>query len=165
MSSYTVTNNLTLRSYYSTYRTLAVKSNRSNVTTSQLNYADAQALRRAVRKLDDFDFSNASQKDIEEHVRALIDTYNNTLDSAQQSDNANIKSIYKKLQQLNDTYQDDLENIGIRTNSSGYLTLSSSASSNISSSKFSKFLGGDSTFMKKLSTYAKRIANHVDYYA
>ena len=163
MSSHTVTNNLTLRSYYSTYRTLAVKSNRSNVTTSQLN--DAQALRRAVRKLDDFDFSNASQKDIEEHVRALIDTYNNTLDSAQQSDNADIKSIYKKLQQLNDTYQDDLENIGIRTNSSGYLTLSSSASSNISSSKFSKFLGGDSTFMKKLSTYAKRIANHVDYYA
>ena len=61
MSGFSVANNITLRNYYATYRDFTVKSNRANATTNQLNYADAQALRRAVRKLDDFDFENADK--------------------------------------------------------------------------------------------------------
>ena len=71
MSGFSVANNITLRNYYATYRDFTVKSNRANATTNQLNYADAQALRRAVRKLDDFDFENADKTDLSCFCRHL----------------------------------------------------------------------------------------------
>lgn len=41
MSGFSVANNITLRSYYATYRAFTTKSTRSSATTNQLNYADA----------------------------------------------------------------------------------------------------------------------------
>ena len=164
MSGFSVANNITLRSYYATYRAFTTKSTRSSATTNQLNYADAQALRRAVQKLDDFDFENADKDDISSHVRAFIDTYNYTMDSAKSSTNSYATSTYKNLKNLASKYSKDLENIGIKENSSGYLTLSSSAVENISGSRFKSLLNKDSKFMKQLTTYSKRMANNIDYY-
>lgn len=130
-----------------------------------LNYADAQALRRAVQKLDDFDFETADKDDISSHVRAFIDTYNYTMDSAKSSTNSYATSTYKNLKNLASKYSKDLENIGIKENSSGYLALSSSAVENISGRRFKSLLNKDSKFMKQLTTYAKRMANNIDYYA
>ena len=121
MSGFSVANNITLRSYYATYRAFTTKSTRSSATTNQLNYADAQALRRAVQKLDDFDFETADKDDISSHVRAFIDTYNYTMDSAKSSTNSYATSTYKNLKNLASKYSKDLENIGIKENSSGYL--------------------------------------------
>ncbi len=165
MSGFSVANNITLRSYYATYRAFTTKSTRSSATTNQLNYADAQALRRAIQKLDDFDFENADKDDISSHVRAFIDTYNYTMDSAKSSTNSYATSTYKNLKNLASKYSTDLGNIGIKENSSGYLTLSSSAVENISGSRFKSLLNKDSKFMKQLKTYAKRMANNIDYYA
>ena len=157
MSGFSVANNITLRSYYATYRAFTTKSTRSSATTNQLNYADAQALRRAVRKLDDFDFETADKDDISSHVRAFIDTYNYTMDSAKSSTNSYATSTYKNLKNLASKYSKDLENIGIKENSS--------AVENISGSRFKSLLNKDSKFMKQLTTYAKRMANNIDYYA
>ena len=165
MSGFSVANNITLRSYYATYRAFTTKSTRSSATTNQLNYADAQALRRAIQKLDDFDFENADKDDISSHVRAFIDTYNYTMDSAKSSTNSYATSTYKNLKNLASKYSTDLGNIGIKENSSGYLPLSSSAVENISGSRFESLLNKDSKFMKQLKTYAKRMANNIDYYA
>lgn len=165
MSGFSVANNITLRSYYATYRAFTTKSTRSSATTNQLNYADAQALRRAVQKLDDFDFETADKDDISSHVRAFIDTYNYTMDSAKSSTNSYATSTYKNLKNLASKYSKDLENIGIKENSSGYLTLSSSAVENIRGSRFKSLLNKDSKFMKQLTTYAKRMATNIDYYA
>ena len=165
MSGFSVANNITLRNYYATYRDFTTKSNRANATTNQLNYADAQALRRAVRKLDDFDFENADKTDLSSHIRAFIDTYNYTMESTKSSTNSYSISTYKNLKDLASKYQKDLENIGIKENSSGYLTLSSSAVENISASKFKKLLGSDSQFMKSLTSYARRMTNNINYYA
>lgn len=97
MSGFSVANNITLRNYYATYRDFTVKSNRANATTNQLNYADAQALRRAVRKLDDFDFENADKTDLSSHIRAFVDTYNYTMESTKSSTNSYSISTYKNL--------------------------------------------------------------------
>ena len=123
MSGFSVANNITLRSYYATYRAFTTKSTRSSATTNQLNYADAQALRRAVQKLDDFDFENADKDDISSHVRAFIDTYNYTMESAKSSTNSYATSTYKNLKNLASKYSKDLENIGIKATSSGDLPL------------------------------------------
>lgn len=165
MASFSVANTLALRNYYNSNRTLSVKNNRSDATTNQLNYADSLALRRAVKQLDAYDFDNAKKTDLEEKVRAWVDTYNYTLDSCKSSTNTSVTSAYKGLKNLTKEYADELENLGIKADSSGYLKMSSSATKNISGSRFKELLGKDSEFMKKVGTYAKRIASHVDLYA
>ena len=165
MASFSVANTLALRNFYNSNRTLAVKSNRSDASTNKLNYADSLALRRAVKQLDVYDFDNAKKTDLEEKVRAWVDTYNYTMDSCKSSTNISVASAYKGLMNLTKEYADELENLGIKADSSGYLKMSSSATKNISGSRFKELLGKDSEFMKKVGTYAKRIASHVDLYA
>ena len=87
------------------------------------------------------------------------------MDSAKSSTNSYATSTYKNLKNLASKYSKDLENIGIKENSSGYLALSSSAVENISGRRFKSLLNKDSKFMKQLTTYAKRMANNIDYYA
>lgn len=164
MSSFSVANTLALRNYYSTHRSLSVKTNRDDISSDKLNYADSLALRRAVKKLGNYQFKSADKSDIEMTIRGFIDTFNYTLDSCKKSTNKSVASAYKNIQKLSSNYQKELENIGITTNSSGYLKLSSSAIENISTTKFANMLGSDSRFMKQLSSYAKQISNHVDLY-
>ena len=165
MASFSVANTLALRNFYNSNRTLAVKSNRSDASTNKLNYADSLALRRAVKQLDAYDFDNAKESDLEEKVRAWIDTYNYTMESCKPSTNTSVASAYKGLKNLTKEYADELENVGIKADSSGYLKMSSSATKNISGSRFKSLLGKDSEFMKKMGSYARRISNHVDLYA
>lgn len=165
MASFSVANTLALRNFYNSNRTLAVKSNRSDASTNKLNYADSLALRRAVRQLDAYDFDNAKESDLEEQVRAWIDTYNYTMESCKSSTNTSVTSAYQGLKNLTKEYADELENVGIKVDSSGYLKMSSSATKNISGPRFKSLLGKDSEFMKKMGSYARRISNHVDLYA
>lgn len=165
MSGFSVSGNIILRNFYGEYRNFSVKNNRNNATTSQLNYADAQALRRAVKKLDSFDFKNATKSELSSQVRAFIDTFNYTMESTKSSSDSYAISTYKGLKNLTDKYSRELANIGIKANSSGYLTLSSSACENISGTSFQSLLDGDSKFMKTLTSYARRMERNIDYLA
>lgn len=164
MSSFSIANTLILRNFYNGNRNYVVKTSREDVSTDKLSYADSVALRRAVKKLGSYDFKNADEDDLEEMVRGFVDTYNYTLDSSKYSTNRSVQSAYKGIKKLAETYADDLEDIGIKADSSGYLKLSSSAKSNIKGSRFQEKLGSDSAFMKQLSSYAKQISNHIDLY-
>lgn len=164
MNHFSIAGTISLRNNYANYRFLSVKSNRNDASTNQLNYADSLALRRAVKKLEGYNFSEASESDLEEKVRAFVDTYNYALESTEASTNASIRSAYKKLKNLSKEYSSELENIGIKADASGYLTMSSSAASNISGTRFSKLLGKDSEFMNRINKYAKQVSNSVDIY-
>lgn len=164
MSSFSIANTLVLRNFYNGNRNYVVKTSREDVSTDKLSYADSVALCRAVKKLGSYDFKNADEDDLEEMVRGFVDTYNYTLDSSKYSTNRSVQSAYKGIKKLAETYADDLEDIGIKADSSGYLKLSSSAKSNIKGSRFQEKLGSDSAFMKQLSSYAKQISNHIDLY-
>lgn len=165
MSGFTVSYNITLRNYYSSYRAFASKTNRESATDNQLTYADSLALRRAVKKLADYDFDDEDQTGTASQLRAFVDTVNYTMESAKTSDDTYVASAYKGIKNTLSKYSSELENIGITTGSSGYLKLSSTAATNLSASTFKNFFKSDSTLMKSLSSYAKRIYNHVDYYA
>lgn len=164
MSSFSIANTLVLRNFYNGNRNYVVKTSREDVSTDKLSYTDSVALRRAVKKLGSYDFKNAEEDDIEEMVRGFIDTYNYTLDSSKYSTNRSVQSAYKNMKKLAETYADDLADVGIKADSSGYLKLSSSAKTNIKGARFQEKLGSDSTFMKQLSTYAKQISSHIDLY-
>ncbi len=162
MSSFMIANTLALRNNYTDDRSLSVKTNRRNATTGKLNQADSLALRQAVRRLADYDFKNAEKEDLEEKVRAFVDTYNYTMESTKLSTDKTISSANKSIMNLSKKYASELEDIGIRIDDSGYMKMSNSATKNISGSSFESLLGKDSEYMKQLSSYAKRITNHVD---
>ncbi|MBQ1604851.1 MAG: hypothetical protein II091_03885, partial [Lachnospiraceae bacterium] len=78
-----------------------------------MNYVDSIALRRAVKRLADFDFEEEETSDIESRVRAFVDTYNYTTESMGKSDDKNIYKIGKEMKKLAEEYSSDLENVGI----------------------------------------------------
>ena len=52
---------------------------------------------------------------------ALVDTYNNSIDSASNSSSSSMKRYAKQLKKLAGKYSDELENIGITINNDGTL--------------------------------------------
>ena len=94
----------------------------------------------------------------------FIDSYNNTLESSKKKDNAYVQKAGQKMSRLTEKYASELENMGMSTNSSGYLQISSTAVSNCNMSTFGTLFGKDSEYLKELKKYAKQINNHVDLY-
>jgi hypothetical protein len=129
-----------------------------------LNYVDSIALRRAVKRLANFDFEEEETSDIESRVRAFVDTYNYTTESMGKSDDKNIYKIGKEMKKLADEYSSDLENVGITFDSNGYMKMSSTAAKTIKPAKMEKMFGKDSEFMKKLSSISNKISKKVNIY-
>ncbi|MBR1571386.1 MAG: hypothetical protein IJ655_01450 [Lachnospiraceae bacterium] len=166
MSIFSVANTYNLRMNYGTYHAYTTSKGREQeASVSKLNYADSIALRRAVKRLANFDFEEVESSDIESRVRAFVDTYNYTTESMGKSDDKNIYKIGKEMKALAKEYSSDLENVGITFDSNGYMKMSSTAAKTIKPAKMEKMFGSDSEFMKKLDKIAKRLSKRVDTYA
>jgi hypothetical protein len=165
MSLFSVANTYNLRTNYGTYHAYSTAKGRENESSvSKLNYVDSIALRRAVRRLADFDFEEEETSDIESRVRAFVDTYNYTTESMGKSDDKNIYKIGKEMKKLAEEYSSDLENVGITFDSNGYMKMSSTAAKTIKPAKMEKMFGKDSEFMKKLSSISNKISKKVNIY-
>lgn len=165
MSLFSVANTYNLRTNYGTYHAYSTAKGRENESSvSKLNYVDSIALRRAVRRLADFDFEEEETSDIESRVRAFVDTYNYTTESMGKSDDKSIYKIGKEMKKLAEEYSSDLENVGITFDSNGYMKMSSTAAKTIKPAKMEKMFGKDSEFMKKLSSISNKISKKVNIY-
>ena len=165
MSLFSVANTYNLRTNYGTYHAYSTAKTRDNeASISKLNYVDSLALRRAVKRLADFDFEEEETSDIESRVRAFVDTYNYTTESMGKSDDKNIYKIGKEMKKLAEEYSSDLENVGITFDSNGYMKMSSTAAKTIKPAKMEKMFGKDSEFMKKLSSISNKISKKVNIY-
>ena len=165
MSLFSVANTYNLRTNYGTYHAYSTAKGRENESSvSKLNYVDSIALRRAVKRLADFDFEEEETSDIESRVRAFVDTYNYTTESMGKSDDKNIYKIGKEMKKLADEYSSDLDNVGITFDSNGYMKMSSTAAKTIKPAKMEKMFGKDSEFMKKLSSISNKISKKVNIY-
>ena len=160
----TISNTLSLRQYYTNNRTLVTSSNRANATTGQLSMADATALRTAIKRLEDYDFEDSTDDDLQEKLNAFRDTYNYAIQSGTKYSNTDtaVKNAVKNMKNLSKKYADELEDYGITFDDSGYMKVSSSAASNISHERFADILGADSEYASKLYSYAKHITKHVN---
>ncbi len=162
--SLSVTNSLSIRLFYRPYSSVVSGSTRQSASTGTLSMADATALRNAVRKLQDYDFEEASEDQIQEKLKAFTDTMNNTLESASEysSYSSSVKNAASKIKRLNNQYASDLKKIGITVNKDGTMSLYESAAKNYSSSRFTDFFDKDSEYLNDLYDCAKRITRKVD---
>lgn len=168
MANFAVYNNISLRNNYGDFRKYVNKSSRSDADASTLSFADASALRKAIKGLADYDYEDSDDQDMYDKIRAFADTYNYTLDSATkeslENGNANVKGAMKGLKQLARDHADELSKYGISIDNDGYMSVSDSATKNIAHSKFANVLGKESEFASDVSKYAKRIAKNIDIY-
>lgn len=159
----TINNTLSLRVFYGRYSPLVKGSPRNDASTGVLSFADSSALRNAIRKLQDYDFQESSEEQVQEKVTAFADSINNTLSSASKySGSTPVKNAVSKIKQLNQEYSSQLKQIGITVNKDGTMSVYESAAKNYSRDRYSEFFDKDSKYLNDLYDAAKKISRRVD---
>lgn len=117
-----------MRNFYSNNRDAMKSSKRKEYSITELAYDDSTALHRAAKKLKNYKYSDDENTDnIRGTVMALVDTYNNSIDSASNSSSSSMKRYAKQLKKLASKYTDELEDIGITINKDGRKLMRSSS--------------------------------------
>lgn len=99
-----------MRNFYSNNRDAMKSSKRKEYSITELAYDDSTALHRAAKKLKNYKYSDDENTDnIRGTVMALVDTYNNSIDSATNSSSSSMKRYAKQLKKLAGKYSDELE--------------------------------------------------------
>ena len=158
-----INNSLSLRVFYGRYSPLVKGAPRNEASKGTLSFADASALRNAVRKLQDYDFEEAPEAQAQEKVTAFADAINNTLSSASKyTGSTPVKNAVSKIKQLNQEFSSQLKQIGITVNKDGTMSVYESAVKNYSRERYSEFFNKDSKYLNDLYDAAKKITRRVD---
>ena len=161
-SGVTLTADFYLNNFYQANRSARKASERSKLTTSELSYEDARALKRAVGKLGSYDFSDEENiENIYSTIKAFADTYNNTLTSSAESDNPDLSKYSRQLKSLAAKYNDDLKNVGITVEKNGTLSVNENLlkTKSIDTLK-STFTKDDSRFITKTNSIARKLKSN-----
>lgn len=148
-----------LRRFYSSNTDARTTTSRNNLSNSTLTGADAHALRQAIRSLGSFTYDDDNEVNIRNSVSAFISTYNNMINSSGTSDDRTIKNTQKSLKNLTAEYESQLDKIGITIKDNGTLEARSTLFSSADISKFESLFSGDSQYMQRVNSYAKRLEN------
>ncbi len=153
-----------LNKFYIQNTTAKVSSNRTGFTTSNLIKADSLALNKAVLSLTGFDYSDSSSgKDILNAIQAFGTTYNNVLDSTGSTGYHDVTQLRKGLMKLSNSEKADLSDIGITVKSNGRISIDKTTLASASLTKVKKVFSSDSSFMKELKNYAKKLVKESTY--
>lgn len=149
-----------LRSFYKSNRDASVSGKRKELSNNQLSQADADALRKGIRKLKDFDLNDDTEDgaNIYSSVSAFLETYNNALSSCGSSSDYKMQRYAKQLKNLAKEYADELEDIGVSINSDGSLKKNENLLKSADVSDIRDLFGKDADFAEKVSRHAKRIS-------
>ncbi len=171
MSSFSISYNGSLRNLYNEDHTLGTKNGRKNADNPTLVAGDLRALNRGLKGISVYDFGT-DEKDTKDEktafykkLKAVMDTYNNSVESTSTSESAETKKVSKKLAKLAKKYEKELEDVGISLDKKGYMTISETAVDNYDVSRFKEVFGEDSEFMKEFTKYTKNLTRHIDQYA
>ena len=152
-----------LNNFYKNNRNAKKSSGRGEFTSTELSYEDARALRRAVRQLESFSFSEDDNiENIKNSISAFVDTYNNAMSSSGKDSSNGINRYAKQLKKLVSKYQDELEDIGISMDSKkGTLTVKKNLLSAQKIDDLKKVFSKDGTsFLKETQKLAKNLGSN-----
>lgn len=152
-----LSSNYYLRNFYNTNRDARTSSKRNGMEHSTLSAADSKALRRAIKQLGNFEYTDEKETDIRSAAKAFVEVYNNAVSSASTASDNSLAHSAKQLQSLVKEYASDLDKIGITVNADGTLKRRDTLFSSAGISKFEKLFSADADFMQRTTTYAKHI--------
>lgn len=152
-----------LNNFYKSNRNAKKSSGRSEFTSTELSYEDARALRRAVKQLESFSFSEDDNvENVRNSISAFVDTYNNALSSTEKDSSDAVNRYAKQLKKLVSKYQDELEDIGISMDSKkGTLNVKKNLLSAQKIDDLKKVFSKDGTsFLKETQKLAKNLGSN-----
>lgn len=158
----TLSSNYYLRNFYISNRDARTSSKRSGMDNSALSAADSKALRRALKQLGNFEYTDEKEDAIRNTAKAFVEVYNNTISSSSASTDTSLEHSMKQLKTLAKDYTSDLDKIGITVNSDGTLKCRDALFSSADISKFEKLFSTGTDFMQRASSCAKRIERRSD---
>ncbi|MCD7708299.1 MAG: hypothetical protein LUI02_00320 [Clostridiales bacterium] len=162
----TLTADFFMRNFYSENRNAISTSNRKAFSNVELSYEDSRALTKAAKKINALDYSTVTDdtEDIDEtmqnRIQAFVDTYNNTLNTADMDDHDTHRYI-NQLKSITAEHADELEDIGVTTNTDGTLEVNSSLLELADISKVRDIFESDSGFMKNVISTTKKLNSAV----
>jgi ElaB/YqjD/DUF883 family membrane-anchored ribosome-binding protein len=158
-SGVTLTSDFYLNTFYQDNRNAGKASGRKNYSSNELSYEDARALKRSIRKLGSFEFSDEENADnIRSTVTAFVETYNNALSSTGNKSSSDLNKFSKELKSMANKYSDEFKSIGITVEKDGSMTVSDSLLKAADVSDIKKVFSSDNTSVLKTTT---RIANRL----
>lgn len=161
-SGVTLTADFYLNNFYQANRSARKASGRKELTSNELSYEDARALKRAAKKLGSYDYSDKNDLgNIVSAVKAFADTYNNTLSSTRENDDKTLSKYSKQLKSLANKYSDELKSIGITIEKNGSLSVHEDILKGKDLDTLKKALTtDDSNFIKTTNTLARKLKNN-----
>ena len=134
-----------MKKIYSSNKTARKKIIRPTLKPEELIKADSEALQKIAKNLRGLEYNSDNGEYIYNNVKALVETYNNLVDSAG-SNKIHSRELTRYQKNLTNTikkYKDDLEKIGIKITSSGKLDLDKETLATSSATKVGKVLGNE----------------------
>lgn len=148
-----------LRTFYSNNRDASKSSKRNDFSHVQLAYEDSLALGKASHRLDSYEYTeDENEENIASTIEAYIDTYNNALDSAKDSDSHAMTRYSRQLKSLSSRYEDELSDIGVTINSDGKMKVNKNLLKSANIEDVKKVFGDDAGYTKKLRTITKHMS-------
>ena len=144
-----------LRNCYSANRNARRSANRTSMDKSELLSYDSAALAKIAKNLQEISYDKENGKNIYNNAKVLIETYNNTIGTADKVDSAELDRNMKKFKKFVKENKDAFESIGIKIGVSGKMELDKEKMLKTSAEKMQKVLSGD--LAKTLEKYAKKI--------
>lgn len=146
-----------LRNYYSSNRTARKAVGRANFKKEELIKADSDALKKVSKNLKELEYSSDNGVNIYNNIKALVESYNNLLDSTDNTTSAKVEHEAKNLKKLLKNHAEELEEIGIKISSSGGLKIDEKTLLAAKPSKVSKILSGSDSLTTDIQKYATKI--------
>jgi hypothetical protein len=158
----TLSSDFYLSNFYKDNRSARKSSGRSELTSTELSYEDARALRRAVKQLSSFSYSDEENKEnIANSISAFASAYNNALSSSGSDSSSDVSRYAKQLKKLASKYSDELSDIGITIEKNGSMTVSTNLLSSASVDSLKKVFSKDNTdLLKTTQQIARRLSSN-----
>lgn len=165
--SVTISSDYYLKVFYKNNTNVSKSTGRSEYSSSELSYEDARALKRAVKQLGSYSYSEDDDLDkIKDTISAFVDTYNNALSSSGKDQSDEVKRSAKQLKKLVDKYKDELDNLGITIDEKkGIMTLNKDRLSASSIDDIKEVFSNDKSDLLKLTKQVSRQLSDSSYYA
>lgn len=145
-----------MKQYYKGNTFGATENGRYGQTSRNLLPADLKAIRRAVQDLGDYDYDDGEGGELMNKVQAFVSTYNNYIDSAKGLDDSEVSRHLSKMKKLTKEYAEELEEIGIKIQSSGKLKVDKKALQDTSRYSVSQLFSKDAEYGKMADKQMKQ---------
>ena len=143
--------------FYSSNRTASRAAYRGTFGNAELLSADASALKKISKNLQDLSYDKDNGEEIYQNIKAFTETYNNLLSSAGKITDGALERTLKKVKNFIKDNQDTFEEIGLKVSSSGKLTLDKEDLMECTPKKIGKVFSSSNTISSTLINYATKL--------